>query len=685
MVDAISVEQSTPVPSHQGLMRVVDNKTLDEQEAANRKAQEAETEPVIQTISTLVEELWQDNQNYKTETNIDHMMLASLRQRNNEYDSDKIAAILEQGGTQIFLGLTGVKCRGAEAWISDVLAPTADKPWTLEPTPIPDLPHNVEEVITNNVMAEFQASARQGQPIPPNKIFEMAQNVRTQVEEEMEDEADERAKRMELKIEDGMVSSGWANIFDDLLVDIVTLKAGILKGPIVRKKEKLGWKRGAGGKTSMVIKEEISLELERVSPFDIFPSRGQVDFDDGDFIERMKLSRKSLSGMKGVPGYRDDAIDLVLSEYEQGLFRRWTDVDAQRAELEDKGSDILKQRGFIEAIECWMSVQGQLLLREDITEDPDGNVILPLTEYEVNVIKVGEHLVYLAFNPDPLGKRPYSKTGFAAVPGSFWYMGVPELMKDLQSICNAAGRALVNNMGIASGPQVAITDINRLPPGENIESMYAWRIWQFTNQSQITSDPIRFFNVPSNAAELMAVYNAFARMADDYTGIPAYALGNPQISGAGRTSSGLAMLMGSAARGIKKVISRIDQDVIRPVVTREFNWYMMFDPDETIKGDVEIKASGILSLLIKEQAEQARANLLQATNNPTDLAIMGHEGRGNLLREQAKAVDVPEHKLVPKSEDELKAMDQAASQAQAQQDQIEQAKDVAEIQKQQTT
>ena len=70
---------------------------------------------------------------------IEEVMIRCLRQRNGIYEADKLAAIREMGGSEIYVLLTLAKCRAAEAWINDVLRPAGDKPWTIEPTPIPEL------------------------------------------------------------------------------------------------------------------------------------------------------------------------------------------------------------------------------------------------------------------------------------------------------------------------------------------------------------------------------------------------------------------------------------------------------------------------------------------------------------------------------------------------------------------
>lgn len=59
-------------------------------------------------------------------------------------------------------------------------------------------------------------------------------------------------------------------------------------------------------------------------------------------------------------------------------------------------------------------------------------------------------------------------------------MAYQDLMRDCQSMCNYAARSMADNMGISSGPQVGY-NVDRLPPGEDLTTMYPWKTWQFTN------------------------------------------------------------------------------------------------------------------------------------------------------------------------------------------------------------
>ena len=56
--------------------------------------------------------------------------------RNNEYDPQQARALYR---VDDYKPLASMKARAAGAWIRDTLANAEDKPWTVEPTPLPEL------------------------------------------------------------------------------------------------------------------------------------------------------------------------------------------------------------------------------------------------------------------------------------------------------------------------------------------------------------------------------------------------------------------------------------------------------------------------------------------------------------------------------------------------------------------
>ncbi|OYW94375.1 MAG: hypothetical protein B7Z13_04800 [Caulobacterales bacterium 32-67-6] len=141
--------------------------------------------------------------------------------------------------------------------------------------------------------------------------------------------------------------------------------------------------------------------------------------------------------------------------------------------------------------------------------------------------------------------------------------------------------------------------------------------------------------------------------------------------GAGRTASGMSMMIGNASKQIKQLLSSIDLHVISPAIERTYQWLMQYDPDSRLKGDLKIVARGALSLVTKEAAQVRRNEFLQFTGNPIDLQIMGLEGRAEILREAAKSLNLNPDRIVP-SLSVLKQRAMMAQMAMAQQPQQQQ-------------
>jgi flagellar biosynthesis regulator FlbT len=646
-------------------LRVVSNAELDKQdeEAAAQALQERQNQPMVLGLSQHIRMCWDVAKIAKKP--IEDEMLRALRQRNGQYEPDKLQQIKAQGGSEIYMMITEVKCRAAESWLRDILLDSGTPPWDIVPTPIPDLSPNDRREIQDIFASEVLTMLQENQKAPTKE--EMAQ-IKEMVSQDYRfkilQDAQNRADKMKLKIEDQFAQGGWSDSFNDFITDLVTFPAAFIKGPIVRRQRTLGWKT-VMGKTVVEPTERLAPEFERVDPFRIYPEPGITRIEEGYLFEHHPLSRSDLSDLIGVPGYDEDAIRRILDE---GAGPSWIneDVELIKNEEERKFYSYMRPTDVFDALEFWGKVSGKMLREWGLTEEeiPD-----EAQEYDANVWMIGNYVIKAVLNYDPLGQKPYCKTSFIKCPGAFWGKGIPEIIEDIQNVCNAAARALVNNMGIASGPQVEV-NLERIPPNEDITQMSPWKIWQVTNDPVGSSAPaVRFTQPEDNANTLVAVYDKFARLADDHSGIPAYLYGNTDVQGAGRTSSGLSMLMGAAGKGIRQVVGHIDGDVIKPIVQRQFVYNMRYDEDESIKGDVQVVARGAVNLAVKETVNVRRIEFLNATANEIDMSIMGRDGRAAILREVAKGLQMPVDELIP-SRDKLAyqtRMAAAAEQAQAQQ------------------
>ena len=105
-------------------------------------------------------------------------MRSNLRQRQGIYDDAKRQAIAAQGGSEIYANITNVKCRAASAWLRDaLLGDGKDKPWGITPSPLPELPPDLEQDALYEAQQRLTQAQMMGIPVDPNDAAEMARKA----------------------------------------------------------------------------------------------------------------------------------------------------------------------------------------------------------------------------------------------------------------------------------------------------------------------------------------------------------------------------------------------------------------------------------------------------------------------------------------------------------------------------
>jgi len=591
------------------------------------------SQALVNSLAAHLNLCWDRARNEKDQR-MNERLLRCERQRRGHYDPEILAEIKSAGGSEIFMMLTNVKCRAASSWINDVLSASGTDVFDLVVSRDPDMPPEIKQMIVDQVRLEANQAAQEGQIITPEMVRDRLEEIQERVNEEAKQEAEEAAERMAAKMRDQLDLADWSQEIKSFVDDFVTFPTAVFKGPQIRRHQRVTW----GPNYEPIALNDLIHKFVRVSPYDIYPSPGSSGTQSGYIIERHRLQMGALYAMIGTPGYDDEAIREVIIRYPQG-YRNWLNNDSQRDMMHGKDNPWRGEE--LDILEYWGPVLGRTLKEWGIKDKLD-----PERPYEINAWWIGPYVIRAVLNPDPLGERPYEIASWEPIPNAFWGVALPEQMSDIQRLCNAAARALSNNMGIASGPQVEVT-VDRLPVGENVTSLYPWKVWQATSDKTGGGQPgLRFFQPNSNAAELMNVYLTFSKQADEVTGIPNYVYGSTAVGGAGRTASGLSMLMDNAAKGIKQAIVGIDY-VMSGCLSRLYVHNMCYDRDLFAKGDFNVKAKGASALIQREQLAVRRREFLQTTANPIDAQIMGPEGRAYVLKDTAKALQMDTDRVIP--------------------------------------
>ena len=625
-----------------------------------------------------ISHIYAQNKDARRDSGIEQEMLDSMDAFNGEYSKADLSAIEEDNGSKIFMNLTATKCRACASWIKDIIMPAKEKAWRITPSADPEINPEIMAQIEQILKEEFtnlessQSEPLEGSPPPgpdnqaqagvpqapgqpqakrvgtiSKKLREM-NKARRDIEEIFRKEVDLIAlaemKRLERLIEDQLHKGNWNVALSEFVEDFTIYPSAFLKGPIINIKPALTYEDGVPTKTST-----IAFMNKRISPLDMYPSANATKINEGTLIEHIRFERSEIAALKGLDGYNDDKIVEVLENYQGADFVHWlwTDIEADKAYAEKRGSDFQANKNIIHGLHFFGRASVQMLtdwgLPEEELLDDNGIPFGMTDELEVEALMVDSSVIKVVINDDPLCRRPYYKASFQSRPGSFWGRSLPHLMRDIQRMCNATARALANNMGLSSGPQVEIyTD--RLADKGDIEDIKPMKIWQ------LTSDPtgaggraIQFTQPSSNAAELLAVYKEFELRADDATGIPRYAYGNERTGGAAQTASGLSMLLESASKGIKDAIRHIDEGLIKPRIAYQFYWLMKTDKNLKYSGDIEVIPIGSSALTMKAAEQGKRLELMQAlSGNPAVLEVVGPEAMATIFRVLFEDANMPE-------------------------------------------
>lgn len=581
-------------------------------------------------------------------------MLSALRQFNGQYDPGKLQEIQKFGGSTVYARLTAVKCRGASSLLRDVYM-SLDRPWGLEAPADAEIPEEIFAAIAAKVQSEVTTLFEAGQQLSMDDVRDRTLKLIEAARQAAKKKAAARVKVAEDKIETILQEGGFYDALAEFLVDLPLFPFACLKGPVVKMANVVKWRAGVPY-TDMVPR----LHWARVSPFDIWWSPGVSNIADASIIERIRFTRADLNDALDLPGYDHKAVRAVLTEYPNGLSDQPDSTDSSRAVMESRENPFWNQTGLLDCLEFHGNVQGQQLLDHGM---PKRLIPDPMRDYAIEAWLIGSHIIKVQLAPSPKKRAPYFITSFEKVPGTPVGNALPDMLADLQEGANAALRAVNNNLAMASGPQVVV-NTDRLSGMETGEEIYPWKRWFVTSDpmggAAAANKPVEFFQPTSNVQENMAAFQMFYSLADDVSAIPRYLQGSAP-GGAGRTASGLAMLMGNASKVLQTVCANIDREVIAPALSGLLDLILLTDTTDVLDGTEKVVVKGVSVALQRETLRSRQLEFLAATANPIDMQIMGPQGRAAVLRPVANTMGLPGEQIVP-SEEDLAAQQKQAEQ-----------------------
>lgn len=631
-----------------GAVRVGTGNDVAALEALDRGLQNQKEAPVDR-LGGILQRLWDKAKNHRELSNIDDELLESLLTAEGEYSDAQKRTLEDQNEPEVFEPITSDIIRNARSWIEDMLNLPNGNIYSIDSTPIPDLPDDVVKRITATVLKKAMEHVQATGIAPaPEEMYEMAAALRDEVEKHIQNEADDRASRMNTVIEDQYAEGEYWDAFLALVSDICTFPTAWMKGPVIYNDEELTWTYDENGPVPKVGKV-LKPKWYAPSPLDMFPSAQTSKIGEGHLFERMRFDPSALSLFREVPGFDADAIDQVLDRFAAQGHVEMTYQEQVRAELEKRDGTLMDFEGVIEVVEFTGKLQGKELKQKGFTKKLDDNSYYPIIAW----LCIGQ-CIMARLNTSPLGEWNYSAASYENRPGSIWGKGIPQVIRTDQKDVNGYRRAASRNAGEASGPQTMV-DISQLAEGQDVSSSYPGKVWQTTGVTpgagKAAAEPVKHFQPRPIFHLLEKQIQDKKKVADMRAGIPPYAYGSDNNRGAADTVGGLSILMNNAAKGLRSILRHLDAGVIRPDATRTWLFNMLYHEDQSIKGDIKITARGALGQVVKESMFLRRQDFLKMTANPVDAEIIGLEGRRKQLEEQEETLDFPKNSIIPTAED----------------------------------
>ncbi len=432
------------------------------------------------------------------------------------------------------------------------------------------------------------------------------------------------AKKMEKKIHDQLQESGASIHLRSMAFEMALLGTGVMKGPFAVDKEYPNWDEE--GNYEPLIKTVP--ECSHVSVWNFYPDPESSSMADAEYtVERHKMSRTQLRALKSRPYFMKEAIGTAIDRGADYIQKHWEQA------MEDSSTQPESERW--EVLEFWGFVDIDILEENGIKIPKEYK---DLDELNANVWVCNGEVIRLVLNPFKPARIPYYAVPYEHNPYSFFGVGIAENMDDTQTLMNGFMRMAIDNAAM-SGNLIIEVDESNLVPGQDM-SIYPGKI--FRRQGGAPGQAIFGTKFPNVAQENMQLFDKARVLADESTGFPSFAHGQTGVSGVGRTASGISMLMSAANGSIRTVVKNVDDYLIKPLGKSFFAFNMQFDFDPSIRGDLEVNASGTESLMANEVRSQRLMQFLQVAQNPVlaPFAKMDY-----IIREIAKSMDLDPAKV----------------------------------------
>lgn len=483
-------------------------------------------------------------------------------------------------GSTVFPNITQPYVDAASARVGDVLLPTDDRNYSLSPTPIPD------------IGGVFQES---GNEDPSQEKIEFDKLVA---------EADRKAKLAEDQIEDWLQETDYNTEMRKVIDDVVRLGSGIIKGPVPVMRRSSVMTHNEDGSIELTFKNELKPESYRVDPWNFFPdsSCGESIHNGSYTFERDYITSKELESFKEME--KDDGTAFYINSQIDKCIAEGPGKSKENNDRRDR--DQVGTKNQYEIWYIYANIKAEEMIACGCEVDEKGSFNAVITMVNDNVIRA-------ALNHFDTGEFPYDLIPWKRRPCMPWGMSLSRQLRTPQRIVVGATRRMMDNLGLASGPQFVV---NRgVTPENGIWEIKPLKIWvQDDDAVSGATSPVQAVVIPTMQAELTATIQLGMKMAEEVTGMPMLMQG--QQGSAPDTVGGMTILNNNANSILRRIARLFDGAGTVPHITRYYYYLMNYGKDDAMKGDFQVVARGSSALVERDIQSQEMVSVLQLCLNP---------------------------------------------------------------------
>lgn len=626
---------------------------------------------IVQRLNTLAQE------QVTAKSNIEQRWIENVRSYHGFYDPTTEQNLKDQKKSRAYVKLIRAKTTALEARLFDLIFPTDDRNWGIQPTPVPNLSREMHDATAKAEAAAEQANLAAQQGDAAGEAAAIAQGdeeaSRAKAAQALTEQAKKASELMQQEMDDQLTECSYPQQSRDAIRDACMLGTGILKGPLVNQPTHGMWVDDGNG-FKLDYRQGPRPIVRRVDPWSFFPDMSARRIEEAEFtFERYLWTATNLRKMVKTHGFNADAVRRILRGEKNGVksqvnlnyLTQIRSITGDTSETNIKGRFVGWE--YHGALECEEVVDLLIMMGRDEEAREYAERDDPLEEFRVVAFFCeGELLMLAPEYPLDSGETLYSVFNVEEGEGTIFGYGIPHIMADSSHATNAAWRMALDNSALSVGPQVVV-DKESIVPADGDWTMRAHKVWLRTKPRAVgdTAPPVEFFNIPNNMNEIGAIIKTSLEFADIETGMPMPQQGE-QGAHTTQTFGGMAMLQNAANIVFRRIVKNYDDGIITPTMRRLYHWNMQHSERQEIKGDMNIDARGTSVLLVRELQSQnlffVVANLLGNPN--TGPMIRGYE----VVKKLFQSMMIPPDDVMETQEDYQKSVAAAAEAAAKQPD-----------------